>query len=369
MDEINREEDAMMELGKFTGTLMLEDQEIASVRNGVITESIESLLPLYLKRTGDVEGWLASRAIDDHRRNSRLLKKALRLRTADDAEIALAVNGATITDRYWFQRQGENLKYDEIRFKENYFSELALRGDPDSFANKPSRTPELTNIGSFEKCWKLLSGEWWMYKSGNAREYFSELFICRVGEKLGFPMAYYEMEGQYIRTRDFTQAGTVTFEPMSSLTGEDDDYSTCFHQLLEISPEIAKQYLQLIRMDSICFNMDRHTGNFGLLRELKTGKILSLAPNYDNNIALIANGYPSDVTREHDGLIRFLEDFLTDCEEARWMLREMDLPIITEDIITACLWEIPAELLEQIDTEYVKHFVLNGQERVRKLIY
>lgn len=138
-----------MELGKITGTLMLEDQVIAMVQDGIITDSREELLPLYLKRTGDVEGWLVSRAIDSHRRNSRLLKRALRLRTADDAAISLAVNGATITDRYWFQRQGESLSYDEIRFKENYFSELALRGDPDSFSNKPSRTPELTNTGSF----------------------------------------------------------------------------------------------------------------------------------------------------------------------------------------------------------------------------
>lgn len=357
-----------MELGKITGTLMLEDQAIASVQGGIITDSQEELLPLYLKRTGDVEGWLASRAIDSHRRNSRLLKRALRIRTADDAAVALAVNGATITDRYWFQRQGERLRYDEIRFKENYFSELALRGDPDSFSNKPSRTPELTNIGSFEKCWKLLNGEWWMYKSGNEREYFSELFICRLGEELGFSMAHYEMDGEYIRSQDFTRNGAVTFEPMSSLTGEDDDYATCFRRLRVISPDIAKQYLQLIWMDSICFNMDRHTGNFGLLRDVKTGEILSLAPNYDNNIALISNGYPTDVTRSHDGLIGFLEDFLADCEEAKKTLREMNLPTITEEIIAKCIAEIPTDITEAVDAEYIKNFVLNGQDRIRKLI-
>lgn len=357
-----------MELGKITGTLMLEDRVIARVQEGIITDSREGLLPLYLKRTGDVEGWLASRAIDSHRRNSRLLKRALRLRTADDAEIALAVNGATITDRYWFQRQGESLSYDEIRFKENYFSELALRGDPDSFSNRPSRTPELTNTGSFEKCWKLLNGEWWMYKNGNEREYFSELFICKLGEKLGFSTAHYEMDGEYIRTRDFTKGGAVTFEPMSSLTGEDDDYSTCFHQLREISPDIAKEYLQLIWMDSICFNMDRHTGNFGLLRDVETGEILSLAPNYDNNIALISNGYPSDVTRVHDGLIGFLEDFLVNCEEAKEMIRMMHFPAITEEIIEKCIVEIPEGIRKQVDVEYVKNFVLNGQKRIVEMI-
>lgn len=101
----------------------------------------------------------------------------MRLRTTDDVQTALAVNAATVTDCYWFRPEGSAAVYEDIRFKENYFSELALRGDPDSFSNRPSRTPELTNTGSFEKCWKLINGEWWMYKSGNEKEYFSELFI------------------------------------------------------------------------------------------------------------------------------------------------------------------------------------------------
>ena len=87
----------------------------------------------------------------------------MRLRTTDDIATALAVNAATVTDRYWFKPEGSSAVYEDIRFKENYFAELALRGDPDSFSRKPSRTPELTNTGSFEKCWKLIAGEWWMY--------------------------------------------------------------------------------------------------------------------------------------------------------------------------------------------------------------
>ena len=63
----------------ITGTIMIEDRAIAAVKNGEITDCDESLVPLYLKRTGDVEGWLASRAIDAHRTNSRLLKRALRM--------------------------------------------------------------------------------------------------------------------------------------------------------------------------------------------------------------------------------------------------------------------------------------------------
>ena len=38
--------------------------------------------------------------------------------------------------------------------------------------------------------------------------------------------------------------------------------------------------------------MDRHTENFGLLRDNDGGEIIKPAPNFDNNIALISRGIP-----------------------------------------------------------------------------
>ena len=234
---------------RINGTLMSEDRSIATVVNSEITEYNEKLLPLYLKRTRNLEGWLASRAIDAHRTNSRLLKRALRLRTADDAETALAVNAATVTDRYWFKPEGSSASWNDVRFKENYFDSLALRGDPSSFSNKPSRTPELTNTGSFEKCWRLIDGVWWMYKSGNENEYFSELFICRLGEKLGLPMAHYEMDDGYIRSRNFTDGTDLIFEPVSSLMGDNEDceYDDTIYTVIATVTEGSDGKLQVTR--------------------------------------------------------------------------------------------------------------------------
>ena len=343
---------------------MSEDKVIAAVKNGEITDCDKMLLPLYLKRTKDLEGWLASRAIDSHRTNSRLLKKALRLRVADDAQTALAVNAATVTDRYWFRPEGSTAVYEDIRFKENYFDSLALRGDPNGFSHKPSRTPELTNTGSYEKCWRLIDGVWWMYKSGSQNEYFSELFICRLGEKLGFDMAYYEMDGDYIRTKNFTTGTSYNFEPIYALVGENDDYGVCFDTVNAISPEFAKQFLKIIWLDSVCYNMDRHTENFGFLRDVHTGEIVSMAPNYDNNIALISRGYPNGSDREHDGIIRFFREFVQNNSTAKTMLQEMNLPKITEEMIDECFDEIPIEA----DRDFVKAFILNGQSIVREIV-
>lgn len=152
------------------------------------------LLPLYLKRVKDVYSWLETRAVDSHRANSRLLKKALQLAEKDDVSTVLHVNAAAITDTYWVREIGSDLKYKDIRFNKDYFSNLALRGlysDFNSAAGyKDTKTPELTNIGSFEKCWKLKDGKWWIYKSANRKEQFSELFVYALGKQLGMNMAY-----------------------------------------------------------------------------------------------------------------------------------------------------------------------------------
>lgn len=59
----------------ITGTLMSEDRVIATMENGVITDADETLLPLYLKRTRNIESWLASRAIDSNKQIQDCLKE------------------------------------------------------------------------------------------------------------------------------------------------------------------------------------------------------------------------------------------------------------------------------------------------------
>ena len=121
-------------------------------------------MPLFLRRVHNADMWLKTRAIDSHRANSRLLKKAPRLQEKDDISTVIHVNGATITDNYWIKPFDIDLTYDNVKFDNDYFSRLALKETYDRFnrvANsKHTKTPELTNIGSFEKCWRLIDGKW-----------------------------------------------------------------------------------------------------------------------------------------------------------------------------------------------------------------
>ena len=173
--------------------IMSEDIAVAKWYDDNLEIINKNLLPLFFQYSHDVFKLIKSRAIDSKRPNSRLLKKALRMTAKDDISTVLSVNAATITDNYWIKPINSDLTYADVRFDNDYFANLALTGNYDSFnrvANsKTSKTPEFTTIGSFEKCWKLKNGQWWMYKKANHDELFSELFIYKLGSELGFKMA------------------------------------------------------------------------------------------------------------------------------------------------------------------------------------
>ena len=94
------------------------DTLVAVWQDNKLTVVNEVLLPLYLKKIQNADLWLETRAIDSHRANSRLLKKALRLVEKDDISTVVHVNGATITDNYWIREIGSNLTYNDVKFSD-----------------------------------------------------------------------------------------------------------------------------------------------------------------------------------------------------------------------------------------------------------
>ena len=341
--------------------IMNHDDISARYENGNFVVTDKKKLPLYLSRTQNIERWLEIRAIDEHRPNSRLLKKALRLTEKDDISTAIRVNAATITDSYWVKTPGSTLTYADIRFDNDYFSNLALRGDYNSFNrtmnSDKDKTPELTNTGSFEKCWKLQNGEWWMYKKANQHEMFSELFAYELGISLDFHMAEYRRGMHYIKTKDFTNHASVNFEPAYSFMDDNDDYIDTLKILDTLAPHIIPDYIKMIFLDTLIANPDRHTFNFGILRD-KKGAILSLSPNFDNNMALIARGYPHSTTRKNDALARLFnvalsqnEDFLT------------FLPTISENMI----WQVLKKLNMKVRSQFIVDFIMNGYKQIKRV--
>ena len=322
-------------MGKRAYEILSKNTVTAIWQNDTLTVINPVLLPLYLLRNPNADQWLAARAIDSKRPNARLLKKALRLAEKDDVSTVIHVNGATITDNYWIRPIGSDMTYDDVRFSDDYFSNLALKGTYDSFnraaSSKRSKTPELTNIGSFEKCWKLRDGKWGMYKRASHDEMFSELFVYELGTALGMNMAKYERGEGCIKSLDFTDGAAVNFEPASAFMGDNEEYSDVVSALLRICPTAIPDYIRMIFLDTICANPDRHTNNFGLLRNPATGDFIGFAPNFDNNMALISRGYPSKA-KANDVLVILFNDLLDEYPEYREGIPKVDEKLVRETI-------------------------------------
>ncbi len=110
----------------FSGYIMSGDDAVARVDNNSTEPIIKDKMPLYLANGGSFPDWLASRAIDRHRPNSRILKKLLRFTDTSDISTVLYAHAATITDNYWVMSEKENLTYDEIALKKTILRILPL---------------------------------------------------------------------------------------------------------------------------------------------------------------------------------------------------------------------------------------------------
>jgi hypothetical protein len=249
-----------------------------------------------------------------------------------------------------------------VRFSFNRFDNLALTGDVNSFQQAPSRTPELTNIGSFEKCWRLIDNEWWMLKAGKPEELFSELLIYHIGKLLGFSMAEYAPDGNFIKSRDFTRNASVNFEPAYSVIGDTADNIKIYDALGSYGTHVTDAYLQMCYLDAFVLNMDRHEHNFGLLRNSETGRILSLAPFFDHNIALISQGYPQTT---NDALI---SDFV---ELIHYAKRPLQIRAITtgelQKLVRGIPWEPPVRDDIPDPRIFVVQYLQKRQSQIREL--
>lgn len=103
----------------------------------------------------------------------------------------------------------------------------------------------------------------------------------------------------------------------------------------------------MIFMDTICANPDRHTNNFGFLRDVKTGELIGFAPNYDNNMALISRGYPSK-PRSKDMLISLFNELMEEYPNYRAYI-----PEVTEEIVRNVIQKLNMKVKSQVIVDLV----------------
>ena len=323
----------------FDGFLMSGDRVVASFDKGVLVNMDERLCPFIVKRTKSIEAFLSGRVLDSSRTNARLLKKALGIVETDDEHVAMHAYGASIGDTYWFKPKHSKLRYKNVCFANDVYAELSLMGRLVFSPKGIHLTPELTTRGSLEKGWRKIDGHWVLYKNESVEQAFSELLAYHLALLLGVPTAEYGYDAPYVFSKNFAEE--ANFEPMVSLLGEDDDYAFVYSGLKPFGKDVLKQYLELMRFDALIANVDRHNENYGLMRDKKSGGVLSLSPNFDNNLCLY--GYQNNLPAnpKSDGMIKLFTSFLQNTDGALDILREDPMPNLSDSQLADCIDSVP----------------------------
>lgn len=103
-------------------------------------------------------------------------------------------------------------------------------------------------------------------------------------------------------------------------------------------------------------NVDRHTFNYGLLRDVNTGKILSLAPNFDNNLALISRGYAKSQER-NDLMVKLFLEVIENVE--------YKIPLLTKELVEDVAKQVKAKVQVEIDINYIVNFCMNAYYKIK----
>ncbi|MBR1421923.1 MAG: hypothetical protein IJ571_00575 [Ruminococcus sp.] len=287
--------------------IMHKNRVIAKASNDSISEiMISELCPACFCEGMDLEFWLKSRSVDIHRSHSRQLYKALRLKT--DSELPEIINighGISITDNWWIQRENENLDYCSLKEYNEDIARIAFSGSADKEITVKGYT-ELGTLGSYEKAWRYINDNWYMFKRENQAELISEYYSYCFLKQMNVPVADYKVQRtrselglteECIITKDFTDNCRFDFEPFLNYFHDNEDHEYIVSKLKSIEAKqkvegLTDSYVRMCFYDALLFNVDRHNVNAGFLRDSETGKIVSLAPCYDYNLALGATKTP-----------------------------------------------------------------------------
>lgn len=348
---------------EFTGSIMCGDQVAAKIFKGKIVSLNEKIAPLYLSRTRDIKRFFGSRVIDTNRKNSATLLRLLGIKESSDLYIPLYVNGCRMVDNYWFRPSGAITKYSELAFGSNLYSDVSLFGEKKNYPIAPSRTPDITTGGMFEKSWKLENNEWWLYKKENEDEIFSELFASKLAKLLKIDTVEYIKDGNCVKSKNFAEE--YNFEPISSLFDNTDNYRAIYDMLRGINKEIGKGYLKLLYLDALIYNIDRRKHDFGILRNKNTGEIVSFAPNFDNNTSLIAILPRLDIAPDKDPLIKEFISFINGDKELRKVFKKIKMHKLSKDMISKIINSID---IEKDNPEEIRDFVFKRYTYIKKNI-
>jgi len=246
-----------------------------------------------------LNNWIGKRGIPFKREDYDEIMEKYHVNSSK--ELTILANGLNLTDHYWLCDVKNDKSWEEVNFLTNRFSDRIgsilpeIAEKYEEFAN-----PDFSSNGSLKKFWIIDCGKRVLCKDGSGdirqepfNEYIAsclatELDIDHVEYRLAnFENAIFSKCNCMIDTNvEFVNAFNVFLDVQATGNKYEDYISSCEKMgLKNVRCELDK----MIVIDYLIRNTDRHSGNYGILRNSETLKWEKIAPLFDSGNSLWYN--------------------------------------------------------------------------------
>ena len=206
--------------------------------------------------------------------------------------------GLSLSDQYWIKQKNSNLKWEDVNYFDNDFSEdvgKILLGSNEKSKNLNLSSPDSTSVGNLKKRWKISNGKRILIKGGSnpfRQEPFNEVVAYFVAKALGIKCVKYSVYSDkdypYCECEDFINKDedlVTAYQIMrvDKKTNDESSYSYFVRCSNSLGIKNVKEIIdRMLVLDFIIANEDRHLNNFGFIRNVNDLTFNKEAIIYDN---------------------------------------------------------------------------------------
>lgn len=264
-----------------------------------LDEQRRSLLPLDLTPTGaGLQTWLLRRTIPKNRAYVHNFLSKCGLSLNRPMNIIRVSKGLSLNDCYWVTEEGFAGSFAQYNLYDNRFSQIlaliAFTGYGSSIRTSLASCPEFTTNGMLPKCWRRENGRIRLYKGGTrgaanlGNEPYSEYYAAQIAHTLdvaAVPYGLSRWNGELCSTCELFTSKRYAFLPVGRVVSSGGmEAVSAYYQ--DLGPAYTKALHDMLVLDAVICNTDRHFGNFGFLIDNETNQIAAPAPLFDHGNSL-----------------------------------------------------------------------------------
>ena len=256
--------------------------------------------------------WVKSRTIPSTRPDIRRLEQFYGKTVS---ELFMQSAGISLTDGYYFTENPENRIWDKINYHKNGFEEAILKSKMKLWIQVGQASPDFTTDGIMDKFWYQIHGLPYLAKLDKEHHNLlcaNEVFYAKIAGMIGVSCVDYNL-GHFMAEKEKIYYCSC----QSFITNPDEDFITAMqikheHMRLDriglldhiIGLGFEKEMREMMTLDCIFHNTDRHEKNFGIIRHINGS--IRMAPLYDNGYCFGINHPNTDKITDRD--MRLLPD-------------------------------------------------------------